>query len=546
VTLKGTFHGVMTWDDGIDPPDPTPPPNGTKAVLTAADLEYIGAIRMPDSGWDPSPFNFSVGAMTSRTDPLSGNFTLLLSGPKQGANVPGPQLGELALPEPAFGEYATLPRATLLRTWPNILARAVVRDAPPTREELARRLAALDGDIQASPPYRRQIEAQRRVLLNQLRDVGLAAPRDPHEKATGEYPVLYGLQIDPATGLLWYAYSTCYEGNSWNPSLGCNRLHDDGSCEYFGPWRTSLHSGRTNGFMGEIPEAVRALVGGRSLFIGNPPHAGNASAPFGGNLNAWQPLDPATPPDGTDDEHWSIDCVPLLFQGIDTPLGKTANYRACGWNVPYDPAQGGWSTPGVPFFGGPDKGALLDWLDVAAWIDLPTKHGVLAFGQIVDTLLGKTYDDGGSVTDLWYGPDVCIDGQRAKNIGTTGPHAGSLALQAWIFSPDDLIAVAKGELAAHAVEPRSTFRAHDLGAFIHEECLDLYTFGGIVFDSATRRIYVSQARAVNDNYNYLPFLHVFQVHALLQGESTMSRIGSTTGVLPVSYRCGGNVRETCL
>jgi len=51
---------------------------------------------------------------------------------------------------------------------------------------------------------------------------------------------------------------------------------------------------------------------------------------------------------------------------------------------------------------------------------------------------------------------------------------------------------------------------------------------------------------VNDNYNYLPFLHVFQVHALLQGESTMSRIGSTTGVLPVSYRCGGNVRETCL
>jgi hypothetical protein len=142
----------------------------------------------------------------------------------------------------------------------------------------------------------------------------------------------------------------------------------------------------------------------------------------------------------------------------------------------------------------------------------------------VDTIGGHDYQHGMTIAHNWYGTNTkpanpgdpgnsCPHGQIATSSLATGPGAGSLAGQAWIYNPDDLIAVALGNANTYDPNPASTFRISSIpNCTISEESAMCYKFNGCYFDAATNKLFLAESQADHEGCcAFMPRVHVFQV-----------------------------------
>jgi hypothetical protein len=108
--------------------------------------------------------------------------------------------------------------------------------------------------------------------------------------------------------------------------------------------------------------------------------------------------------------------------------------------------------------------------------------------------------------EIGYGePETFHDGNR----GGKGYHSrnGKYEYQVWAYDVLDLLAVKKETKNPWQIKPYDvwhlTFPIDDAGKHI----------GGVAFDPATRRLYVSQGRGdrVPERYHVAPLIHVFKL-----------------------------------
>jgi hypothetical protein len=443
--------------------------DSTGTVLTQNDITYLGSFKVPAGEGLAQPFVSSWGNLTYRY--VGNQLRFMMSGPSQQISgwTQWPMITEMAYP----GESLTAP--------PNAV-----------------------------------VTSQWSDIWNGKANGGMAVTA-----SDSGHGILYGIYFEPTTNLLWWSYSTVYEGVSHNPSIGCTLLNGDGTATGFGPWRTTIHSGMACGYILPIPTSFLPYTNGKTLIIGNPPHAANGTAPFGASMQMWTPISRNAPPDPLNSAQASIATTSLLSFDIHNPQARVASFKMCNWNCAlpgapagcngiYDTSKGGILSDPAPVFGGGGAN-LLDWMDTCAWIDTGSKRGIIQFGQMVDTVAGHAYEDGGSVCHNWYGPGTCVHGQVAHAWAATGPGAGSIASQVWIWDPNDLVPIARGQATPYSPKPASTFRVGALSSSLGVET-GLYRWGQSVYDPVSGKLFISEKNV--DKYGcctYVPRIHVFRI-----------------------------------
>jgi PKD repeat protein len=155
--------------------------------------------------------------------------------------------------------------------------------------------------------------------------------------------------------------------------------------------------------------------------------------------------------------------TPYVYYPVNTPLGA--------YEGPADPLQSGTTQV---------KGAVF----------VPGSNSVLFFGST-----GTNYNGYGEAST--YGDSV---------LTAKGPHSlnGEYALQVWAYNAKDLLAVKQGTMQPWQVQP------YDVWNFTLPTAST--QVGGVAFDAATGRLYVSLLNADSATpYSSLPLIEVFQV-----------------------------------
>jgi len=272
-------------------------------------------------------------------------------------------------------------------------------------------------------------------------------------------------------GRLFWTYGDSYNvtGGS-NAFLGATTLPADAE----GPWRSSLHSHMTQGYITTVPQwYADRYLDGRRFAVGSGLRSGNIASSWGPNLTAI-PV-PARGASATS----VLRDLALVQYDYDRRLARENTYTAL--SQPPD-RPGGWWTQ-------------QDWINGAVWIDLPDTHGVVFFGAL-------------GAGRVWYGgptpsggiKDVCADWQ--------GPHAERYDLRWWIYDPMSFVPVAGGK--PWEIKPRSVFDPHKLGP-IQRNCLGQMT--GAAFDPGTRMLYVVGLEAEPLVESGLPVIHAFRIRS---------------------------------
>lgn len=315
---------------------------------------------------------------------------------------------------------------------------------------------------------------------------------------------LGGIHWDAATNAVWWTYGEGYVPTMHDPSIGATVLNDSsGTYQSFGPWRTQWNSQRTRGAMTLVPPAfASAYTSGKRTGIMSTQSSGNAGSPFGAILSAIDLPDPTrTPADPTTSTSWSITNHGLILHDLEHRQARDTRYKTCGWTVKYDCRAGAVLEPGLGLFSGifPAAGED-DNMTSCVWIDLPEKHGLLYFGQLVTTPAGyRAPGDPDGFVHLWYGdpfrsdgsaPKTCCHGQDDPWWGATGPGSHYKVPMGWIYDPAHLVATAQGAASLWSRVPTSTFQWKSYVPQLNAR-YGSPMFGGAVFDPSSRRIYVA-------------------------------------------------------
>ncbi|HEX4347311.1 MAG TPA: hypothetical protein VHZ73_07045 [Vicinamibacterales bacterium] len=426
-------------------------PPSTIPTLGPSDIQYVGLFRLPA---DPAGtrFGFSNGALTART--VNGNLQFLIAG----ASPSGDPVYEISYP--GYGtSFASAPVASLIKAW---------------------------GDIYQG----------KRLTYRQS-----------------------GSNV---RGLLWYqnellwTYGDPYNASStsWDPSVGMSVLKSDGTAAAYGPWRTSEHSQCTRGYMMAVPDWFSSqYVSGMPLSIGAPITSGNQASPWGAAAMAWNPPSPGAPPDPVQSgavyasERHTVNVTKMILHDIAHPQARDANYKRCGWNVPYNCSGGSSLSPGVPMF------QDIDMMSGAAWIDLPDKRGVVFFGQLATKLDGFDYGSD-SLPHIWYGADICCHGQSGKPIWqATGPGTPTSVPHLWIYDPADLGSVARGSVKPYSLTPKTVFPVSAISGAALPSHVGVYYWGGAHFDALSRLLFVASNYddSAANPYEPRPVIRVFYI-----------------------------------
>jgi hypothetical protein len=323
--------------------------------------------------------------------------------------------------------------------------------------------------------------------------------------ATGGDPRWYypgGLYWDEPRKALWWSYGNGYAPIQHHPTIGCTVLNDNsGAWTSYGPWRTEWNCQRTRGGFIQIPASfASSYTSSKSVGIMASQASGNAGSPFGAIMSAMQLPDPwSTPADVDGSTHWTIASHGLILHDINHRQERDQRYRTCGWNVQYDCAAGSPNLPNPALFGGYDPASgENDTMKACAWVDLPDKHGVVYFGQLVTTPDGYTApNDPDGFVHMWYGDPYsknttyqhCCHGQDDPWWGATGPGAHYRVPMGWIYNPNDLIATAQGKADLWSRKPTHTFQLKNYAPQLNSRYASGF-FNGAAFDAERRRIYV--------------------------------------------------------
>ena len=423
-----------------------------KRVLTSADIQYLGAMRMPAAG---AYLDFSYGSMTGRN--VNGQVRLFLLG----ANNKADPLYEIA----DTGSYnvnpAQAPRATLVKTW---------------------------GDIYGN--------ARRTWSSTGTEKVG--------------YPRYMGsLQWVESKQLLYWTYFDSYNttgDEDW--CLGATRLDPSGPVA-FGPWRPAGSSGKKGAWkcvrISEHPVTGELLCGGIVM-------AGNISSPWGPNLWGGQWPSENTPagfgaPDLPIQKYLTYPSMVGAVNRDGTWAGTLKSARRPG-DYFFEPINGnGILTEIDPRKnGGVGSWTSVDALGGAKWIDLPNAHGVLFLGKLG---AGHVWYRNPGV-----GNDLCTHGV-ASPIMVTGPVCTDAYPFAMIYDPADLTAVRTGTKTDYTVDPVQTINLQSTYGIQTSWITHVGSarfVGDSYFDPTTRKLYVCAPEADDSIPGvFYPLVHVFQI-----------------------------------
>ena len=293
-----------------------------------------------------------------------------------------------------------------------------------------------------------------------------------------------GLMWDDTRNALWWSYGSTYVPAQHHPTIGATQLNDsNGSTQSYGPWRTEWHCQRTRGALTMLPAGfASSYTGGKRMGIMSFQMSGNAKSPFGAILSAAEMHDPVTTPADTETStHWTVANHGLILHDLEHRQSRDTNYKTCGWSAPnvtqnYDCRLGQYLTAGIPLFGGSSPAAgENDTINCGVWVDLPDKHGLVYFGQLVTTPDGyRAPGDPDGLVHMWYGdPDhatktgsntagftdgKCCHGQDDPWWQGTGTAAHYRVPMGWIYNPDDLIDTAQRRADLWSRKPTSTFQ----------------------------------------------------------------------------------------
>jgi hypothetical protein len=443
-------------------------------VVAPADLTYLGYGLLPlDDGAAGTRFGFSTGALSGRV--VDGAIHLFVT------------------------------QATQETGWPDPVAEVHWRGVG---ERMA--LVANHGDITQG----------RRV------------------SAAGNPKPIRGLLWDPATEQLLWAYMDAYNVTcAHDPCLGATRL--GAAVTVAGPWRLREISQKTGGYLAAIPAAWRAAFGGQFL-AGAPLGSGDAGSPFGAFAEVFTLPDAATPPDTTTDDHVTIPSTTALYSDINHRQARRSDVDECSWdhygesneegNQPqWNPTQDGRGCTvdgdlcGVQC--GPIHGVFthVDRINAMAWIDGPTKQGLVCIGQLARTMAAHVAEYGAAGRcHCWYGPaqeygvrKLCPHGQNDTRYTATATAPGVTTMQAalFIYDPAVLAGVVAG---ASPIGVVPTTDAYDLSAIAAEGAPfpALATaqdqFGGAWFEPINKLLFVTATRSEWSG-EWRPVVHAFKV-----------------------------------
>jgi hypothetical protein len=229
----------------------------------------------------------------------------------------------------------------------------------------------------------------------------------------------------------------------------------------------NLGAGMVSGFMTEIPQEWRSLLGGPVL-TGNCCLSIISRTSFGPAAFVFDPakLGAVTP----------VPDIPLVYYpAAHTTIG--------GWSASWDPAHGG-------FFGGGTTMSGLVFPGGSRSVLFFGTQGTGKFcygeGTADKSLVGKPVGDG---AEWCYDPDG----------SSKGTHAFPYVPQVWAYDAADLLAVRRGRKKPWQVKPYATWTLR-------------FPFGpgrigGAAYDVAARLVYVSQQFGNGTD----PVIHVFKV-----------------------------------
>ncbi len=277
-------------------------------------------------------------------------------------------------------------------------------------------------------------------------------------------------RIGPNAGFWWdeakrTLYWTWYHGY-WTggplPVLGASRLADDGTITTSGPWTVPGMKHHWGGVTGLSKAFADAYTDGRTLAMG-----------FGGYYSICAPcsrgpaLGAISEPDP---EKQTVDLVPLLAYVGGAAAPRDGDYFfGCGgfWNdSPDSPTEGRW--------------AFDDWCRSGVFIDLPDKHGYIAFVKLGTGRIGYDYGSitSGGTSHYWY-----------------------------FYNPKDLGEVAKGRVKAGLIShsmTKVTYPGNNGGA--------VSAILGACFDPDEKRLYLYKPFGFQlSRTEQPPLIHVYTV-----------------------------------
>jgi hypothetical protein len=197
-------------------------------------------------------------------------------------------------------------------------------------------------------------------------------------------------------------------------------------------------------------------------------------------------------------------------------VGRTSSGPAA---FGFDPSTLNISSPSsaTPYVYYPLTNPLGQYGSTSLLFDENTNYSGIFFVPGSRTVL--YFGDAGTNTS-WYGTSsIFTDNNRTGK----GAHSGNgdYTYQAWAYDANDLLAVKNGQMQPWQLQPYATwnfdFPQYEGGKYI----------GGVAFDPATSRLYITQLGAdTQAAYTYLPVVQVYQL--------TLSSSGSPSVQLSVS------------
>jgi len=228
-----------------------------------------------------------------------------------------------------------------------------------------------------------------------------------------EIPKIGDMQrISPNGGLWWEEdsktlYWTFYHGY-WTggcfPVLSASQLADDGKITSLGQWRLPHTVTKWKSYWGGVTklpaEFARKYTGGRTMALG-----------FGGYYSICGPCSrgPALAAIAQPDpHHYELSIAELLCYPDPAAAPRDGDYfyglGSFWYDMPEGPKQGFWT--------------MDDWCRSGVFIDLPEKHGYLAFVKLANGRIGYDYGAIGATgaSHWWYFYDPQNLGKAAKGL----------------------------------------------------------------------------------------------------------------------------------